>query len=190
MAEPKFNKLFVILPLIIILALGAIFALRLTSDKDESLPSTLIGKAAPTMQLPMLEGLLDDNGNQIGAFDSADLKDKISIVNIFASWCTPCRAEHPILMDIAKNYPELQMIGINTRDKTDNALKFLDTLGNPYDAVGVDANGRAIVEWGGYGVPETFIVDQSGQIRFKFVGPISPAIFEEQFLPIIESLQG
>lgn len=168
---------FLVAPVVIFGALAAIFFMQLTSGRDVSeLPSALIGKMAPTFNLPALEGLKTDGGQVPGLADT-DLKGKVSLVNIFASWCAPCRAEHPVLMSLAKN-EGLDIVGINYKDRDENARRFLGALGNPYKRVGVDARGRSAIDWGFYGIPETLLVGPDGIVRHKIVGPISPVKFQ------------
>lgn len=175
-----------ILPLFIFLGIaGASYSLLSTEGRDVSaLPSALIDKPAPELSVPELKGL-SVNGEQIPGMTPGMFKDKISIVNVFASWCVPCRQEHPQIVKLGED-DRLQIVGINQRDSTKNALGFLAELGNPYDSVGVDRSGRASIEWGVYGVPETFIVNHEGRIIFKHVGPISRRSLEEKLMPIIE----
>ena len=175
-----------ILPLFIFLGIaGASYSLLSTEGRDVSaLPSALIDKPAPNLIVPALEGL-NDNGQQIPGMTQDMFKGKTSIVNVFASWCVPCRQEHPQIIELGKD-DRLQLVGINQRDSTKNALGFLSELGNPYDVVGVDRAGRASIEWGVYGVPETFIVNHEGRIIFKHVGPISPRDLKQRLTPIIE----
>jgi len=164
-------------PLIMFGALAAVFYFQLVSGKDTSeLPSALIGKPVPVFDLQPLAGLKID-GDQVPGLKSQDLLDKISLVNIFASWCAPCRAEHPALMKLAEN-KELTIVGINYKDQGENARRFLGTLGNPYSRVGVDRKGRTAIEWGFYGIPETLLVDTKGIVRHKIVGPIDAKKFE------------
>lgn len=159
-------------PLVLFAALAVIFALQLTSGRNVSeLPSALIGKEAPAFDLPPLAGL-KDNGASVPGLKSADLKGGATLVNIFASWCAPCRAEHPVLMHLAQR-EGLSIAGINYKDEPGNALRFLGALGNPYDRVGVDPKGRAAIDWGFYGIPETLLVDRHGIVRHKVVGPIT-----------------
>jgi cytochrome c biogenesis protein CcmG/thiol:disulfide interchange protein DsbE len=132
----------------------------------------LIGKPVPEFTLAPLEGLLRD-GKPVAGLASADLKgDKVTVVNVWASWCTPCRAEHPLLIALAKD-PRVRLVGINYKDSTENTRRFLGALGNPFAAVGVDQSGRSAIDWGVYGVPETFVVSRDGIIRHKHVGPLS-----------------
>lgn len=164
-------------PLVIFGALVAVFYSQLISGKDSSeLPSALIGKPVPVFELPPLAGLKTDN-KAVPGLSSADLKGQVTLVNIFASWCAPCRVEHPVLMKLAEN-KELTIVGINYKDKGENALRFLGTLGNPYKRVGVDPKGRTAIEWGFYGIPETLLVGPDGIVRYKIVGPITAKKFQ------------
>jgi len=175
-----------ILPLFIFLGIaGASYSLLSTEGRDVSaLPSALIDKPAPDLNVPELAGLAV-NGEQVPGMKQGMFKDKVSIVNVFASWCVPCRQEHPQIIELGKD-DRLQVVGINQRDSTRNALGFLSELGNPYDVVGVDRNARASIKWGVYGVPETFIVNHESRIIFKHVGPINQRDLEERLIPIIE----
>ena len=160
------------LPLIAFAGLAALFWLRLGSGDPSRIPSALIGHPAPQTSLPPLTGLLSD-GTQVPGLDPAIFKGKVSVVNVWASWCVPCHDEAPLLSGLAKDQ-RLQLVGINYKDAPDNARRFLGRYGNPFGAVGVDANGRAAIEWGVYGVPETFVVGREGTIVYKLVGPITP----------------
>lgn len=172
----------VLLPLIVFAALAALFLFQLTLGGDpQKIPSALINKPAPEFVLPPVDGLVE-NGRQMPGFASSDLVGKISVVNVFASWCVPCRQEHPLLEELAK-VDGIELVGINYKDKPENARRFLGSLGNPYDRIGADTIGRTAIEWGVYGVPETFIVDDKGMIRYKFIGPLSPSTYQETFLP-------
>jgi cytochrome c biogenesis protein CcmG, thiol:disulfide interchange protein DsbE len=161
-----------VLPLIAFLGLAALFWFRLGSGDPSRIPSALIGHPAPQTALPALTGLLSD-GAQVPGLDPAIFKGKVSVVNVWASWCVPCHDETPLLTELAKD-KRLQLVGINYKDTPDNARRFLGRYGNPFDAVGVDSNGRAAIEWGVYGVPETFVVGREGTIVYKLVGPITP----------------
>lgn len=179
--------LFAILPLIVFLALAGIFYKQLASGgSSQQLPSALIGKPAPAASMEPLIGLTDKSG-QVPGFDGAMLAGKLSLVNIWASWCAPCREEHPLLMQLAGD-DRLQLIGLNYKDKRENALRFLGQLGNPYDAVGVDPKGRNGIEWGVYGVPETFLVGPDGTIRYKHVGPLTEKALEMTVLPLLDEM--
>lgn len=167
------------LPLIIFGALAAVFTVQLFVGEPSKLPSALIGRPVPVFALPAVEGSAQPG------FTNADLaKGKLSLVNVFASWCAPCREEHPLLMVLARD-PRLVLYGINQKDKPENARRFLAQLGNPYAAVGTDTDGRASIEWGVYGVPETFLVSGDGRILFKHVGPLSEASIRDRLMPEI-----
>jgi cytochrome c biogenesis protein CcmG/thiol:disulfide interchange protein DsbE len=172
-AAPRRRSLLVILPLIIFAGLVALFLLRLGAGDPSRLPSALIGKPAPALTLPPLEGLVD-NGAPAPGVEPAMFKNAVTVVNVWASWCAPCRDEHPFLMKLAAD-DRVRMVGINYKDSAGNALGFIERHGNPFDAVGVDANGRAAIEWGVYGVPETFVVGRDGTIVYKHIGPIDAA---------------
>lgn len=164
-------------PLLIFGALAAVFFFQLTSGKDTSvLPSALIGKPAPQFDLGPLEGLNGATG-PVPGLKNDDLIGKVSLVNIFASWCAPCRVEHPVLIELAKR-DGLNVVGINYKDKGENARRFLGALGNPYSRVGVDTKGRIAIEWGFYGIPETLLIDRDGTVLHKVVGPIDAKKFE------------
>jgi cytochrome c biogenesis protein CcmG/thiol:disulfide interchange protein DsbE len=172
------------LPLLVFAALAALFWLRLGDGDPSRIPSALIGHAAPQVALPALAGL-NDAGTEVPGLDPAMFKGKVSLVNVWASWCIPCHDEAPLLSELGKD-KRLQMIGINYKDTPDNARRFLGRYGNPFGAVGVDGNGRAGIEWGVYGVPETFIVGRDGTILYKLVGPIMPENIDAVLRPQIE----
>jgi len=159
------------LPLVAFAGLVAIFWFGLGNGDPSRIPSALIGHPAPQAALPPLAGLVAD-GAQVPGLDPAVFKGKVSVVNVWASWCIPCHDEAPILTELAKD-KRLQLIGINYKDSADNARRFLGRYGNPFGIVGVDGNGRAAIEWGVYGVPETFIVGRQGTILYKLVGPVT-----------------
>jgi cytochrome c biogenesis protein CcmG/thiol:disulfide interchange protein DsbE len=159
------------LPLIAFTALAAIFWFRLGSGDPSRIPSALIGHPAPPTALPALAGLVD-HGAPVPGLDPTVFKGKVSVVNVWASWCVPCHDEAPLLTELGKD-SRLQIVGINYKDAPDNARRFLGRYGNPFGIVGVDANGRASIEWGVYGVPETFIVGREGTIVYKMVGPVT-----------------
>ncbi|GAA4123917.1 DsbE family thiol:disulfide interchange protein [Aminobacter aganoensis] len=177
-ARPR--KLFVLLPLLLFLALAVVFLMQLLSGRDLSVvPSALIGQAAPKTVLPPLEGI------SLPGLDSAEFIGKVTLVNVWASWCAPCREEHPVIVGLSKD-ERLTIVGLNYKDKPENARRFLGDLGNPYKAVGVDPNGRAAIDWGVYGIPETFLVGKDGKIAFKHVGPMSPETVAATLMPEIE----
>jgi cytochrome c biogenesis protein CcmG/thiol:disulfide interchange protein DsbE len=161
------------LPVLVFLALAALFLLRLVGGGDPSrVPSVLIGKPVPAFALQPIEGLVAQ-GQPVPGLDSAALKGRVTVINVWGSWCAPCRDEHPLLMELARD-PSIRLVGINQKDNPENARRFLGQYGNPFAAVGVDANGRTAIDWGVYGVPETFIVGPDGTIRYKHVGPLTP----------------
>jgi cytochrome c biogenesis protein CcmG/thiol:disulfide interchange protein DsbE len=178
------RTLLMVLPLAVFLGLLVAFLYRLGNDDPSRLPSALIGRAAPATTLPPLAGLVAD-GTAVPGLTPQTLPGQVSVVNVWASWCVPCHDEAPLLKALAAD-KRFQIVGINYKDITDNARRFLGRYGNPFDAVGVDANGRAAIDWGVYGVPETFIVGRDGRIAYKLVGPITPANIETVLKPQIE----
>jgi cytochrome c biogenesis protein CcmG/thiol:disulfide interchange protein DsbE len=175
-------------PLAIFALLAAIFAFALRSGDPSKLPSALIGKRAPAVELPALEGLTDA-GRPVAGFVTADLrKGEVSVVNFWASWCVPCVQEHPVLVAL-REQTGVSVYGINYKDQAAAARRFLGRYGNPYAAVGVDGNGRAAIEWGVYGMPETFIVNGRGEIAYKHVGPVTPETLETRIIPAIRAAQ-
>ena len=157
-----------LLPLILFLGLAAIFLTQLMSGRDtQTIPSALIGQPAPVTNLLPVEAL-----SIVPGIAPGDFKGKVTILNVFASWCAPCRDEHPVLMELAKD-TRFQLIGLNYKDKQANAAGFLAELGNPYAKIGSDESGRAGIDWGVYGVPETFVIGPDGIIRYKHVGPLN-----------------
>ncbi len=181
------RRLLAFVPLLIFAGLAALFFIQLSRGGGSNVvPSALIGAPVPAVELPALEGLMQAGG-QIPGLSPDQLKGQVSIVNIWASWCAPCRAEHPILIELSQDN-QFQLIGINYKDKRSNALRFLGSLGNPYDIVGVDEDGRSSIEWGVYGVPEPFIVDADGKIAHKHVGPLSPEAMETSFMAALADI--
>ena len=169
-----------ILPLVVFAGLAAVFLIQLRSGEDSSLvPSVLIGHEAPVTNLPPLA----ESG--LPGLASADFKGHVTLVNVWASWCAPCREEQPLLMTL-KNDPRFRLVGLNYKDKPENALRFLGEMGNPFAAVGVDESGRTAIDWGVYGVPETFVIGKDGRIAFKHVGPLTPDSVRDELLPQIE----
>jgi cytochrome c biogenesis protein CcmG/thiol:disulfide interchange protein DsbE len=160
------------LPLIGFVALAALFWFGLREGDPSRIPSALIGRPAPQTTLPALEGLVAD-GRPVPGLDPNVFKGKVSLVNVWASWCVPCHDEAPLLSQLGQD-KRLRLVGINYKDAPDNARRFLGRYGNPFGIVGVDGNGRAAIEWGVYGVPETFIVGRDGRIAYKLVGPVTP----------------
>lgn len=185
--KPRRRLWLVGLPLVLFLALAALFLSRLETGGDPSrIPSALVGRPAPQVVLEPLEGLTHA-GAPVPGFNVAELKGKPTLVNVWASWCAPCREEHPILMQLAQD-PRLRLVGLNYKDAPENARRFLGQNGLPYAAVGVDPRGRAAIDWGVYGVPETFVLDRDGLIVHKFVGPLTPETVNGTLLPLIAKL--
>ncbi len=174
---PARRSLLLILPVVVFVALAAVMFLRLRSGADPSaLPSAMIGKPAPAFTLPAVPGLAKD-GAAVPGLASTDFKGGITVVNVFASWCAPCQVEHPMLMRLARE-PGIRLVGIDYKEPYAAAgRKFLDRHGVPFAAVGADADGRAAIDLGVYGVPETFIIGPDGIIRDKIVGILTPENF-------------
>jgi cytochrome c biogenesis protein CcmG/thiol:disulfide interchange protein DsbE len=179
------RKLIVFLPLALFLALATLFFVELGGGHDPSrVPSALIGRPAPAMILPPVEGLERD-GKPLPGIAPEIFSGKVTLVNVWASWCVPCHDEAPLLDQFARD-KRIQVVGINQKDQPENARRFLGRYGNPFTAVGADANGRASIEWGVYGVPETFIVGRDGNIAYKLIGPIAPENIKTELMPAIE----
>ncbi|RKF15338.1 DsbE family thiol:disulfide interchange protein [Roseovarius spongiae] len=178
--RPRWALLVAMLPAAIFAALAGAFLWGLFNS-DDSLPSTMIGREIPAFELPPIEGR--SNG-----LSSADLRGEVSIVNVWASWCVPCRVEMPLLVELAAS-GTVPIHGINFKDKPAAALGFLEELGDPYTRIGADRTGRASLEWGVYGLPETFVIDAGGRIAYKHVGPFSRRSLEEDILPVVRKLQ-
>ena len=177
--QPRRRLWPVLLPVVIFATLAALLWRGLAGDPSQ-IPSALIGRPVPEMMLPAIEGL------GVPAFDTASFKaGSVTVVNIWASWCGPCRGEHPLLQQLAKR-PDIRLVGINYKDEPENARRFLGTLGQPFAAIVADREGRAAVNWGVYGVPETFIVDGGGMIRYKWIGAITPEGLAGRFAQEIE----
>jgi cytochrome c biogenesis protein CcmG/thiol:disulfide interchange protein DsbE len=182
------RRLIVLVPLVVFLALALLFVFRLYSGDPSRIPSALIGHPAPQTALPPVAGL-DRDGKPIPGIDPASFKGAVTLVNVWASWCVPCHDEAPLLMQLAQN-SQLRVVGINYKDAPENARRFLGRYGNPFAAAGADANGRAAIEWGVYGVPETFVVGRDGRIAFKLVGPITPDNLDTVIKPEIDKALG
>jgi cytochrome c biogenesis protein CcmG/thiol:disulfide interchange protein DsbE len=170
-------RLWLLLPLVGFLLLAGLFAYRLDTGDPSRIPSALIGKPVPQFTLPALEA-----GRP--ALTAQDLASGVHVVNIWASWCVPCRAEHPLLMRLAAD-PRFELVGINYKDVPENGTRFLGALGNPFARIAADRDGRAAIDWGVYGVPETFVV-KDGVILYKFIGPMSEASLAADLMPRIE----
>jgi cytochrome c biogenesis protein CcmG, thiol:disulfide interchange protein DsbE len=180
------RRLFVLLPLVLFLALAALFFFRLGSGDPSRIPSALIGRPAPDSSLPAVQGLVTRDGKPMPGISAADFKGAVTLVNVWASWCVPCHDEAPLLETLSQD-KRIRIVGINYKDQPDNARRFLGRYGNPFVAAGADGNGRASMEWGVYGVPETFIVGRDGNIAYKLVGPITEANLDRVLKPEIEN---
>jgi cytochrome c biogenesis protein CcmG/thiol:disulfide interchange protein DsbE len=169
-----------LIPLVIFIIMGVFLAIGLKLNPTE-IPSPFIGKPAPAFSAATL-----DNPQQ--QLTPADLQGKVWLFNVWASWCTSCRAEHPVLNEMAKQQAA-PIIGLNYKDARKDALGWLNRLGNPYDVSIVDPEGRIGIDWGVYGVPETFVIDKKGIIRHKHTGPVTPETVQQTLLPLIATLQ-
>jgi cytochrome c biogenesis protein CcmG, thiol:disulfide interchange protein DsbE len=183
--KPRWSKAAFAVPLVVVGLLGLLFAVALRSGDPSRLPSALIGKPAPEFLLPPVEGLSRD-GKPVPGFATADLaKGDPAIVTVWASWCPPCVQEQPTLVSFRARH-NIRLLGINYKDAPANAARFLARLGNPFDAIGADTTGRVAIDWGVYGVPETYVVNGRGEIIYKLVGPVTEQALDKQILPIIE----
>ncbi len=178
------RNILVLLPLVVFLSLAALFFFRLGSGDPSRLPSALIGQPAPKTDLPAMAGLERD-GKPVPGLSNDIFTGKVTLVNVWASWCVPCHDEVPFLDELAKDN-RIQLAGINYKDSPDNARRFLNRYGNPFVASGVDDRGRASIDWGVYGVPETFIVGRDGRIAYKLIGPITADNLAKVLRPEIE----
>ncbi|KZD03059.1 DsbE family thiol:disulfide interchange protein [Oceanibaculum pacificum] len=174
------SRLVLLLPLAVFGLLAAAFYWGLWNN-DDRLPSTLIGKPVPEFALPPIEGRQD-------GLSSADLQGQVSLVNVWASWCVPCRTENPLLVELAKA-GTVPIYGINYKDDPEEALAFLEELGDPFTRIGADRSGRAAIDWGVYGLPETFVIDAEGRIAYKHVGPFDRRALEDDIVPVVRRLQ-
>jgi cytochrome c biogenesis protein CcmG, thiol:disulfide interchange protein DsbE len=173
-------------PLAIFAVLAVLFAFALRSGDPSKLPSALIGKRAPEIGFAALDGL-KDGAHAVPGFSAAELAGgKVTVVNFWASWCVPCVQEHPLL-GVIKQRTGTPIFGVNYKDQTSQARRFLGRYGNPFSAVGVDADGRGAIEWGVYGMPETFVINGKGEIVYKHVGPLSADSLETKVLPAIRA---
>ena len=179
-APVRARRRLLMLPLAAFGALALLFLLKIADGGNPAtLPSALRGRPVPDFALPPLPG------SAHAGLSTADVKaGRVSLVNVWASWCIPCRDEHPLLMALARN-PDIDLYGINNKDNAETARRFLGQLGNPFKRIGSDSNGRVSIDWGVYGVPETFVVDGKGIITLRHVGPLSPEIIDTVILPAI-----
>lgn len=177
-----------LIPLVVFGGIAATAA-KMLYDQDfhgkniAEIPSALLGTKAPSLNLEPLEG------SNLPALTDAAVKGKLTLVNVFASWCIPCRQEHPILKQLAAD-GRLNIVAINYKDKSENALQFLNELGNPFHAIGVDPKGKAAIDWGVYGVPESYLVGPDGTILYKRVGPFDEISMKEGLFPAMEKALG
>ncbi len=179
-ASGKGGRLAVYTPLVVFLVMAVFLGIGLTLDPRE-VPSPLIGKAVPVFSLPAVKG------RELGLANT-DLKGEVSLVNVFASWCVACREEHPLWMQIAKS-KVVPIHGLNYKDKPDDAQAWLKDLGDPYTRTGADISGRVGIDWGVYGVPETFVIDRNGVIAYKHIGAITRQALDETIMPLVRKLQ-
>lgn len=175
------RRLVYLLPLAAFIAVAIWFAIALTRDPSV-VPSALIDQPIPDFALSAVEGV------SVPGLSDETIKGKVALVNVFASWCVPCKAEHPILMRLTEE-KRVPIYGINYKDRAQDSRAWLKDLGNPYAAIGHDESGRVGIDWGVYGVPETFVIDREGRIRHKQVGPITPQILQDTILPLIAQLE-
>lgn len=182
--QPIWRKWGTALPLLIFAALAFLFWYALHGGDPSRLPSALVGKEVPQFELPPIEGLAAGPGAAQG-FGAADLKGgEPTILNVWASWCVPCHAEHPLLMQLAKE-PGVRLYGINYKDDPAAARRFLGRLGNPFLRVGADRSGRTAIDFGVYGVPETYVISGDGKIAYRHVGPLTEEAIREKLLPLV-----
>ena len=169
-----------LLPIAIFASIGTLLYLGLYRDPT-LVPSPLVGKPVPEFALDPVQG------RELG-LSSRDLRGEVTLVNVFASWCVACRDEHPLLLALERE-GVLPIHGLNYKDTPDDAIAWLNALGDPYTRIGADLDGRVGIDWGVYGVPETFIVDQDGRIAYKHIGPVTPRVLDEVILPLVRALR-
>ena len=176
----KRRQLLLALPATGFVVLAGLFAEGLTRDPS-LLPSTLIGKKVPEFNLPPVKG-------RILGLSNKNLVGEVSLVNVFASWCVACRAEHPVFMELSRK-KLVPLHGLNYKDAPDDAAQWLNTMGDPYTRIGADLNGRVAIDWGVYGVPETFVIGADGTIAYKHIGAVTDKILAEKLMPLVENLR-
>jgi cytochrome c biogenesis protein CcmG/thiol:disulfide interchange protein DsbE len=174
------RRLLLALPAVTFAGLASLFLWGLNRDPS-SIPSTLIGRPVPKFSLPPVEG------RTLG-LSSENLHGEVSLVNVFASWCTACREEHPFLMELARN-KTVTVHGLNYKDRPADAARWLNTMGDPYTRTGADLDGRVAIDWGVYGVPETFVVGADGIVAYKHIGALNQAVLADTMLPLVERLR-
>ncbi len=180
----RWHRIVVLVPLAVFLGLALLFLIQLNAGDPSLVPSALIGHPAPQTTLPPIAGL-ERNGAPVPGVAASDFKGAVTVVNVWASWCVPCHDEAPLLDEMAKD-TRFRLVGINYKDDPDNARRFLGRYGDPFVAVGTDRPGRAAIDWGVYGVPETFVVGRDGRIAYKLVGPITPENYQSLLKPQID----
>ena len=173
-------RLSLLAPLAAFAGIAAVLAVGLTLNPRE-IPSPLIGKTVPRFELPPVRG------RALG-LASSNLKGGVSMVNVFASWCVACKEEHPVFMQM-KREGLVPIHGLNYKDRPEDAEKWLDEMGDPYTRTGADIDGRVAIDWGVYGVPETFLIDREGRIAYKIIGPVTPKALDETLRPLIAKLR-
>lgn len=175
------RRLLFLLPALVFVGVGVALAVGLTRDPEE-LPSTLLDRPLPRFDLPPIAGGAKDRG-----LAAADLEGHVSLLNVFASWCAPCRVEHPILARLAEQ-EGVAVYGVDYKDAPADARAYLDQLGDPYRRVGADRDGRVGIDLGITGVPETFVVDGTGRVVYRYAGPLTPEVVDDTILPLVEKL--
>ena len=175
----KMNRIFILIPLIVLLIICIFSLVYLLSGKDPNKPpSALLNKDVPIFESSSLYNAKD-------IIKTKDIKNKKTLINFFASWCSPCKIEHPLFFEIRKKYPELYLLGFNHKDPSSDAKKYLEDDGNPYDFVGVDSDGLIALEFGVFGLPETYLINEDGKIIYKFMGPITMDILKNEIEPLL-----
>jgi cytochrome c biogenesis protein CcmG/thiol:disulfide interchange protein DsbE len=175
----KMSRILILIPLIILLIICIFLLTYLLSGKDPNKPpSALLNKDVPIFESSSLY-------NSMEIIRTIDIKNKKTLINFFASWCSPCKIEHPLFFEIRKKYPELYLLGFNHKDPISDAKLYLKDDGNPYDFVGVDADGLIALEFGVFGLPETYLINEDGKIIFKFMGPITKDVLKNEIEPLL-----
>jgi len=183
-ARSRWRNVIVFIPLAIFLPVALLLLIRLSAGDASRIPSALIGHPTPVTVLPPIAGL-DRNGQPVPGLDAQSFKGEVTLLNVWASWCLPCRDKAPLLLTLAAD-KRIRVVGINQKDAAADARNFLLRYGNPFAAIGVDRSGRASIEWGVYGVPETFLVGRDGIILYKLIGEVTRANLETVIKPQIE----
>ncbi len=187
-AAPRRRPWLILVPLLLFCAMAVMFAFALTKGDPSKLPSALIGRQAPPLELMAIEGV-QDGTPPVPLLTSQTLQQgQVTVVNFWASWCLPCIEEHPLLIELAQK-TKVPVVGVNYKDAAANARRFLGRYGNPFAAIGADTSGRTAIEWGVYGMPETFIIDAEGRVAYKHIGPISRDTLDRTILPTITRLK-